>query len=289
MRYRQQTQRRPIQAEATSQCLPSDFPMSDQVAEATTGLFQSERQRHIVRLTMQNARVEVADLADRFQVTTETIRRDLSYLQDQRFLRRVHGGAVPWETEAFEPLLSVRQDQHDPEKRRLALQAVGELPDTGAIIVDSGSTLNRFAEAMPDVDLRVVTNSLVTARVLSDREQVDVIVIGGKLRKNTLAMVDTTAVAAIEPMTVDTLFISSDAASPATGLTTPYREEAALKRAMIRAARRVVALVDHSKFGNDQFIRFADWADIDVLITNIELDPTVVAAVEATGTIVQLA
>lgn len=263
--------------------------MSDQVAEATTGLFQSERQRHIVRLTMQNGRVEVADLADRFQVTTETIRRDLSYLQDQRFLRRVHGGAVPWETEAFEPLLSVRQDQHDPEKRRLALQAVGELPDTGAIIVDSGSTLNRFAEAMPDVDLRVVTNSLVTARVLSDREQVDVIVIGGKLRKNTLAMVDTTAVAAIEPMTVDTLFISSDAASPATGLTTPYREEAALKRAMIRAARRVVALVDHSKFGNDQFIRFADWADIDVLITNIELDPTVVAAVEATGTIVQLA
>jgi len=169
---------------------------------------------------------------------------------------------------------------------------VSELPDSGAIIIDSGSTLNRFAEAMPDVDLRVVTNSLVTARVLTDRNRVDVIVVGGKLRKNTLAMVDTTAVAAIEPLTVDTLFISSDAASPTTGLTTPYREEAALKRTMIRAARRVVALVDHSKFGNDQFIRFAHWTDVDVLITNTELDPTIVAAIEATGTtgtIVQLA
>jgi len=76
--------------------------MPDQVPEPTTGLFQSERQRQIVRLTSQNARVEVADLAERFQVTTETIRRDLSYLQDQRFLRRVHGGAVQWEIEAFE-------------------------------------------------------------------------------------------------------------------------------------------------------------------------------------------
>jgi len=263
--------------------------VTDQATEPTTGLFQSERQRQIVRLTSQHARVEVAELAERFQVTTETIRRDLSELQDQRFLRRVHGGAVPWETEAFEPLLSVRQDQHDPEKQRLARKAVDELPDTGAIIIDSGSTLNRFAEAIPDVDLRVVTNSLVTARVLSDRDRIDVIVVGGKLRKNTLAMVDTTAVAAIEPMTVDTLFISSDAASPTTGLTTPYREEAALKQAMIRAARRVVALVDHSKFGTDQFVRFAAWSDIDVLITNTELDPGLVAAVEATGTIVQLA
>ena len=112
--------------------------------------------------------------------------------------------------------------------------------------------------------------------------------IGGRVLKNTLAMVDSETVAAVSRMAVDTLFISADAATAATGLTTPYREEAALKSAMIAAAKRVVALVDHSKFGDDEFIRFASWDDVDVLITNHELDAGIVGAVEQTGTIVAL-
>ena len=265
--------------------------MTDRTPEAAApALFQTERQREIVDATLQNGRVEVSELSERFRVTTETIRRDLSELQTQRLVRRTHGGAVPWETPAFEPLLSIRQDLHDTEKRRLAQRAIAELPDTGAIIIDSGSTLTRFAEAIPeDVSLRVVTNSLLTAQVLADHESLDVIVIGGKVRKNTLAMVDSEAIAAVAPLTVDTLFISSDSASPRTGLTTPYREEAALKQAMIRAARRVVALLDHSKFTSDQFIRFAEWSDVDVFVTNTEVDAAVVGAIEATGTTVLLA
>ncbi len=239
---------------------------------------------------MKGGRAEVSELADRFQVTTETIRRDLSDLQGQRVLRRVHGGAIPWESEGFEPLLSVRSDLHYSEKNRLALAAVSELPDSGAVIIDSGSTLTTFARAVPsDARLRVVTNSLTVAQVLAEHESLDVIVIGGKVRKNTLAMVDAEAVASVEPLRVDTLFISSDSASPNTGLTTPYREEAALKQSMIAAARRVVALVDHTKFRSDQFVRFAEWSDVDILITNTELDPTVVASIEATGTTVRLA
>jgi DeoR family fructose operon transcriptional repressor len=265
--------------------------MTDRAVDAPTpGLFQSQRQREIVALTFQSGRVEVAELAERFAVTTETIRRDLSDLQEQRALRRVHGGAIPWETVGFEPLLSVRANLHDAEKRRMARVAVHELPETGAIIVDSGSTLTTFAEAIPaDCSLRVVTNSLLTAQVLADHDEIDVIVIGGKVRKNTLAMVDSAAIAAVKPLVVDTLFISSDGFSPARGLTTPYREEAALKQAMIAAARRVVALVDHSKAGHDHFIRFAEWADVDVLVTNTEVDGDTVAAIEALGTSVLLA
>lgn len=265
--------------------------MTTRATDTTTPtLFQTERHREIVALAMQRGRVEVADLAARLHVTTETIRRDLSDLQSQKVVRRVHGGAVPWETAAFEPLVSVRIDQQDPEKRRLAQRAIDELPDSGSIIIDSGSTLTRFAEAIRnDRTLRVVTNSLPIAQILADHEELDVIVIGGKVRKNTLAMVDAAAVASVEPLTVDTLFISSDAASATQGLTTPYREEAALKQAMIKAARRVVVLVDHSKFANDHFIRFAQWSDIDVLITNSEVDPATVAAIEETGTTVLLA
>ena len=264
--------------------------MSNTATEHPThSLFQSERQREIAAATLQAGRVEVAELAVRYNVTTETIRRDLSDLQLHKVVRRVHGGAVPWETVGFEPLLSRRSDQHDHEKQRIAAAAIAELPDAGSIIIDSGSTLSSFAQVVPaTTSLRIVTNALNIAQVLSERCDADVIVVGGKVRKNTLAMVDAAAVAAVEPLAVDTLFISSDGLTAANGLSTPYREEAALKKAMIAAARRVVALVDHSKFGKEHFTRFAEWSDIDVLITNTEADPAEIRAIEATGTTVVL-
>ncbi len=255
--------------------------------EQTPALFQTERQRQILVLAVNHGRVEVADLSTRFGVTTETIRRDLSELQDQRMVRRVHGGAVAWETTNFEPLVSVRNDQHDGEKRRMAARAIEELPDRGTCIIDSGSTLSRFADAIPhDQRLRVVTNSLPTAQALADRDGVEVIVIGGKVRNNTLAMVDAQAISAVQLLHVDALFISSDAATADGGLTTPYREESLLKRAMIQAARRVVALIDHSKFGQDQFVQFARWSDIDMLITNEETDAETAERIELLGTTV---
>ncbi len=241
-------------------------------------------------LTLKQRRVEVSELSERFGVTTETIRRDLSELQIEKLVRRVHGGAVPWEQSVFEPLLSVRNVQHDAEKHRLAIRALNELPDAGSIMIDSGSTLSRFAQVIPNnTDLRVVTNSLTTAQILAEANVSPVFVIGGEVRTETLAMVDASAVAAIAPLTVDTLFISSDGASVEIGLSTFYAVEASVKQAMIAAARRVIALVDHSKIGTDHLFRFAEWSDVDVLITNSEVDPAVVAAIEATGTVVALA
>ena len=169
----------------------------------------------------------------------------------------------------------------------MAKLAVNELPDSGTIIIDSGSTLARFAEAVPaSTNLRVVTNSLVIAQTLAELEGVEVIVLGGKVRKNTMAMVDADTLVALEPFSVDTLFISSDGLSAEGGLTTPYRQEAALKQSMIRNARRVVALVDHSKFGKDHFVRYANWSDIDVLVTTVEASPEAIEAIEASGTTV---
>lgn len=265
--------------------------MTDRIAEPSTGpLFQSERQQEIVGLAIRHKRVEVAELSDRFGVTTETIRRDLSDLQTQQVLRRVHGGAVPWEGVNFEPLLSVRSDQHDSEKHRLAYRAVQELPQTGSIIIDSGSTLTRFANEIPTTcELQVVTNSMPIAQTLSEHPSLDITVLGGRLRSKTLAMVDGETIASVTPLSVDALFISSDGFSASNGLSTPYRQEAQLKRSMIRAARRVVALIDHSKQGHDHFVRFADWADIDLLITNNETDPDTIAAIKKYGTEVVVA
>ncbi len=247
-------------------------------------LFQTERQREIMALALQHGRVDVAQLAHTFQVTTETIRRDLSELQGRRLVRRVHGGAVPWETTGFEPLLAVRNDLQVAEKRRIARLAVQELPDSGTIIIDSGSTLTPLAECLPrDRELQVVTNSLLTAQALAKNDLVDVVVLGGGLRKNTFAMVDAQTVAAVGELSVDTLFISADGMSLTRGLTTPYREEAALKQAMIASAGRVVALIDFSKMGQKHLVRFADWSSIDVLVTDLRADDETVAAIEALG------
>ncbi len=264
--------------------------MRNQAAEETPALFQAERQREIAKLTVELGRVEVADLADRFNVTSETIRRDLSELQENRLVRRVHGGAVLFEAGGFEPLLSVRDERQANEKRRIAHRAVQELPDTGTIIIDSGSTLTRFAEVVPrQQDLRIVTNSIHAVLALADGDWGTIIVLGGKLRSNTLAMVDAETVSQVEQLVVDTLFISCDGMSLDKGLTTPYRGEAALKHAMIRAAGRVILLADHSKFGVDHFARFGTWADVDLLITNNEADPATLAEIESRGTEIALA
>lgn len=253
-------------------------------------MYPQQRQEEILRLLRDHERVDVADLATEFDVTTETIRRDLSDLQRRRLARRVHGGAIPWDTGRVEPLLADRDVQQIEEKRRIAAMAVQELPPEGVVLLDSGSTIARVAERLPiDSRLTVVTNTLVAAQALKDHEDVRIVVLGGEMERNTLTMADAQTVAAIHELTVDTLILGTDGISARGGLTTPYRHHAEVKRAMIRSARRVIAVADHTKVGTDHFIRFADCADIDTLITDSGADPDAVAGLEAAGTTVMLA
>lgn len=240
---------------------------------AITGLSAPERQDEIVDLAMSAGRVDVGSLAQRFGVTTETIRRDLGHLQDQQLLRRVHGGAVPWQRWRYEPSLTVRGSQNAEEKQRIAKRALEELPAEGSMIIDSGSTSAHFASLLPDDrELTVVTNSIPVVQVLSSNKSIDVIVIGGALKKNTLALVDSSGVETVQTMVVDLAILSTDGASPEHGFTTPYRDEVAIKRAMMSAARRTVLLMDHTKIGNDQLHRFAWIDDVDTIITGTEAD-----------------
>ena len=147
--------------------------------------------------------------------------------------------------------------------------AVQQVPQRGAVIIDSGSTTQRLAEVFPtDRGVQVITNSLMIGLTLARQGVKDLTVLGGSVRTNTYAMVDASVVDAVRRLRADVLFVSGDGLSLDRGLTTPYREESLVKRAMIEAARWVVALVDASKFGNDQTFGYADFDDIDVLITD---------------------
>jgi DeoR family transcriptional regulator, fructose operon transcriptional repressor len=241
--------------------------------ESAVPRLQHDRQHAIYLLALSQGSVDVADLAERYGVTTETIRRDLSDMQSRNLLRRVHGGAVPVERISHEPLLAARDAINAEEKARIAAKAVEEVPERGSAIIDSGSTTQRLAHVFPvDRDVHVVTNSLTTALTLSRRGLRQLTVLGGAVRTNTLAMVDETTRAELQDITVDVLFISCDGLSFQHGLTTPYREEHTIKRAMIERARKVVAMVDGSKFGNVQMFSFAAFDEIDVLVTDTRVD-----------------
>ena len=247
-------------------------------------MYAEERQQEIVRLARAEGRVDVASLADTLHVTAETIRRDLTMLERAGVLRRVHGGAIPVERIGFEPALATRDSVLIDEKERIAKAALAEVPDEGAIILDAGTTTARLAQALPvDRELTVVVNSPVIAALLGVRPNLNVLLLGGRLRGRTLATVDDWALRPLADMYVDVAFLGTNGLSVERGLTTPDPAEAAVKRAMINSARRAVVLADHTKIGNDYLARFGTLADLDLLITDAGLDDDLVTEVEAAG------
>ncbi len=253
-------------------------------------MYAEERHQLMVKWARSEGRVDVAALAEELDVTAETVRRDLTTLERQGLLRRVHGGAIPVERLSFEPELTAREALMQTEKERIAKAALDELPEEGAVILDAGTTTGRLAESLPsDRAFTVVTNALPIAMVLSTRANVTVLIVGGRVRGRTLASVDEWAIRLLHDTYVDVAFVGANGVSVERGLTTPDTAEAEVKRAMIAAARRTVVLADHTKMGNDQFARFADLDAVDVLVTDSGLDAFTAGAFSAAGPRVVLA
>ncbi|MET7596593.1 DeoR/GlpR family DNA-binding transcription regulator [Streptomyces sp. NPDC004082] len=251
-------------------------------------MYAPERQQEILRLARDGGRVDVLSLADEFQVTAETIRRDLKALDRAGLLRRVHGGAIPAGRLDFEPDLAERESTAADEKDRIARTALAELPAEGTMILDAGSTVARLAGSLPlESTLTAVTHSLPIAARLADHPGIQLHLVGGRVRHRTRAAVDAWALRAYGEIRADVVFIAANGFSVEHGLTTPDLAEAAVKRAAVRAARRVVLLADSSKHGQEHFARFGDLADVDLLITDSGLGPEDVVAIERGGTEVQ--
>ncbi|SDY08046.1 DeoR family transcriptional regulator, fructose operon transcriptional repressor [Amycolatopsis xylanica] len=247
-------------------------------------MYAEERQRAILKQARQHGRVDVATLAATFEITSETVRRDLTALERSGVLRRVHGGAIPVERLGFEPGLATRDTVMTAEKERIVAAALEQVPNEGAILLDAGTTVGRLAKIIPaDRELTVVTHSLTTAFTLATRPNITLMLVGGRLRARTMAAVDSWALNALKDTYVDIAFIATNGISIERGLTTPDTAEAMIKRAAIAAARRTVLLADHTKIGNDHFARFADLSDIDTMITDTGVDPQLADEIAQTG------
>lgn len=241
------------------------------------------RQRQIVEFARSRGRVEVPALAAELQVATETIRRDLKVLAGRRLLKRVHGGAVPLETAAFESGVEFRSQVDLAQKHRIAGAAVEQLHGAETVYVDEGFTPRLIAQLLADRPLTVVTASLLAAEALAHSETVTVLLLGGRMRGRTLACVDEWALERLRGLVIDVAYMGTNGISTEHGITTPDPAVAAVKKTAVQVSSRRVLVAAHSKFGESHFCRFADIADFQTIITGTELPAQDAHGYEALG------
>ena len=243
-------------------------------------MFAEERQQLIVGLISARGRASVTDLAERFSITTETIRRDLAALEAAGSLRRVHGGAVsPDRVSTTEESILERTVLRQPEKTRIAEAALALIPKdhSGSVLIDAGSSTEALAELLaartaagsaPGTELVVITHALPIAVKLSGEPGIALHLLGGKVRGLTQAAVGQSTVEAARRIRPDIAFLGTNGIHAAFGLSTPDPEEAAVKAAFVQSARRIVVLADSSKLDAETLVQFASLKDLDTLITD---------------------
>jgi DeoR family fructose operon transcriptional repressor len=267
-------------------------------------VFAEERQQKIAELVAGSGRVSVTLLAELFRITTETVRRDLAALENAGTVRRVHGGAVAADLfSTTEESVNVRAIQRPDQKRRIAEAALALVPQTssGSILIDGGSTTEvladllarrtavEFSAAEAGADLVVITHAVPIAARLLSTPGIALQILGGRVRGLTQAAVGQATVEAANRLRPDVAFIGTNGIHPSFGLSTPDPEEAAVKAAFVRSARRIVVLADSSKLDAETLVQFASLKDLDTLITDSEPSPELAAALTEAGVDVVIA
>lgn len=256
-------------------------------------MFAQERQSVIAELVAATRRVSGADLARRFGVTMETVRRDLAVLEAEGRLRRVHGGAVSAEQlSSVEQSMASRDALKTPAKRRIAAAAVALLESWEAVtaVLDAGSTVEAVADALAvrrapatSQSLHVLTHALHVAGRLADHPDVELELLGGHVRKLTWAAAGASTAEHYGRYRVDIAFLGCSGVSEGFGFSTPDAPEAAVKAAIVGAARRAVVVCDSEKHGHETFARYAQLGDVDVLITDAAPPKPLASALERAG------
>ncbi len=240
-----------------------------------------ERRNHILGLLEGEDRVLVAELSGKLGVSQITIRKDLDHLQAKGLIQRTHGGALPVQTGALsDPSLHEKQRQHAQEKQRIAAAAVRLVLEGQCVMLDSGTTTTAVAQALKRFShLTIITNAVNIAAELMGTN-FEVILTGGTLRKNSFSLVGPLAEDVLEEMHADILFLGVDGFDVEAGITTPNLLESRVNRAMVKAARRVVAVCDATKFARRSLSRIVPPSAIHVVITDKDVPARVVEALQ---------
>ncbi|WP_298261896.1 DeoR/GlpR family DNA-binding transcription regulator [Bradyrhizobium sp.] len=228
----------------------------------------TDRQSDIVSLARTTGRVAVEDLALRFDVTPQTIRRDLNDLCDRRVLTRTHGGALissSVENLSYEARRLIAADA----KRAIGIAAAALIPDKSSLFINIGTTTEEVAMALRNRSgLRVVTNNLNVAMMLYPQSEMEVIVIGGPVRRSDGAVIGGGAVDSIRQFKVDTAVIGASALDEDGSLLDFDALEVTASRAIIENARRVMLVCDRMKLQRAAPVRIAHMSQIHTFVTD---------------------
>jgi DeoR/GlpR family transcriptional regulator of sugar metabolism len=237
-------------------------------------MLAKQRRERVIQEVHRRGGVRVSELTKLLGVSDMTIRRDLEALAESGLLEKVHGGAVltgqVGERSSDEPGFAVKALREQVEKEAIAAQAARIVRPGTAVAITAGTTTWALARHLRDVaDLTVVTNSVPVADVLRDSTRTDLdIVLTGGLRTPSDALVGPVADAAIRSLHVDLLFMGVHGMDGRRGLTTPNLMEAETNRAFLRAARQLVVVADHTKWGVVGLSTIAELGDADVVVTD---------------------
>ena len=232
-------------------------------------LFTTERRAHIAALVLAQQRVTVAALRARFGVSEVTLRKDLDWLEDHGQLVRTHGGAIAPQREIAESAFAVRERQQHAEKHRIGQAAAALVHDGDTIALDASTTALALARCLTErQELTVVTSGLRVAQELATATGVMVLMPGGMVRAEAFSLVGGWGTSLLEQVHIHKAFVGAQGLTITEGLTDVNADEIAMKRALVNAAREVVAIVDHTKWEHVALATFCDFTALTHIITD---------------------
>lgn len=246
-------------------------------------MFAEERQEKIVEMLNRRNSLKVVELAGSFNVSESTIRRDLQEMEHKGMLTRTHGGAVGLLKTNFEPSFKEKETENQDEKSTIGAIAASIIEDGDTIILDSGTTSLEIARHITVQRITVITNSIDIASELSVKDNVELIVTGGSLRKNTRAMVGHITELVLGNFRIDKAFLGANGISVKEGITTPNFTEAQTKKAMIKVANKVIVVADSSKFDKVCFSVICPIRSVSAIITSSDIDESTIREYENYG------
>jgi DeoR/GlpR family transcriptional regulator of sugar metabolism len=228
------------------------------------------RKQEILEVIRSHGTISISELAKTFNISEITIRRDLTKLESVGLVRRIHGAVVDTpSSNQMELSFFQKCNLNLEEKIRIAQKASELVSISDTIMLDAGTTTLQVAKQIKNrMGIHVITNSIYILLELAESSGIEVSLTGGALRKISRSLIGPLAIHSVKDIHVETLFLGASGVSLDRGLTSPDMTEAQTKTAMMRAARTVILLADHTKFGKRTLGKFGELKDVHVLITD---------------------
>ncbi len=236
-------------------------------------MLAAERRNEILTLLKEEGKVIVADLSKKYEVTEETIRRDLEKLEGDGFAERTYGGAVLKENDKEELPFLVRKRANVAAKKRIAETIGSMIEDGDRIMLDASTTALFVAKQIRNKkNITVITNSIEILLELSDVKGWKVLSTGGSLRAGALSLVGYQAERMVDDFYVDKAILSCKGVDYHKGFTDSNELDAGLKRQMLNAAATKILAVDSGKFGRISFTKIMNFYDVNIMVTDFDMN-----------------